>query len=641
MFVFGTVCPSIRISSPCDTESLLAHSVGGTGGAGAAGTNFDSTHGAGGGGGGAGGGGRRAVGGVGGEGGNYGAGGGGGGGSHENTGTGNIGGASKQGIIVITYTPVVTAVTTIADGTDPANSTVAPGSSITDLDAFVLSTNSGTDSVTALTVNLSSGSAASLSEVRITSSDGSTTYFSAVTNPGSDTINFTGGTAIPVTTTATTFKVRITPKTHANMPAPNGSIYTVTGTTTAFTSTNTQAGADTNSATITIDNASPSGATVTSGSASDQKVTLNWTTSASSDYSRSVVLRWAAATPGAEVPAEGTDYAVDDTITTATVACVETTGTASFAESGVDGAGTGGCSAVALTNGQQYSYKVFQKDSNGNYDTGVTFSGSPFTPTNTPPTASAVSIDSGVATVILTENTTRTVSCAGTVSDPDGFADITSVQADLFRTDRGIGSGLDDNDHYQLSGDASCVPSAGSGNSETYTCDFSVQYFADATDAGSPNSATNWTCTMTPTDTVTSGTADSDTIEMSSLTALSVSASIDYGNVDPNTDTGATNQTTIVTNTGNRDMDPQLSGTDMTDGGNSIAVGQQKYSATSFTYSSGGVALSGTPTTLNLALPQRTTTVVTDTIHWGLGVLNGTPAGTYTGINTVGAVGGI
>ncbi|MBU1178875.1 hypothetical protein KKB69_00845, partial [Patescibacteria group bacterium] len=62
------------------------------------------------------------------------------------------------------------------------------------------------------------------------------------------------------------------------------------------------------------------------------------------------------------------------------VACVRTADTTSTAVSGTDGAGTGGCSAVALTNGQAYSYKVFQKDSNGNYDAGVTFTGSPFTP---------------------------------------------------------------------------------------------------------------------------------------------------------------------------------------------------------------------------------------------------------------------
>lgn len=280
--------------------------------------------------------------------------------------------------VTVTYTPPVT---TLADGANPSNVTVAPGSSIVDLDAFTLTASAGTDSVTALTVTLASGTHVGLSEVRVTSNDGSTTYFSAVSDPGSETVNFSGGTPIPVTTSATTFKVRVTPKSHGAMPLPNGSAYAVTGTVTALTSTNGQSGSDGASATITVDNASPSAATSTSGSAGDQQVTLNWTTSASSDFSRSVILRWAASTPGNEVPSEGVDYSAGDTVSaTATVACVRTADAASAAVSGADGSGTGGCAASALTNGQAYSYKVFQKDANGNYDNGALISGSPFTP---------------------------------------------------------------------------------------------------------------------------------------------------------------------------------------------------------------------------------------------------------------------
>ncbi|MEK7520385.1 MAG: fibronectin type III domain-containing protein [Patescibacteria group bacterium] len=292
----------------------------------------------------------------------------------------------SPGIITIN---APSATTTIGNGTNPGNSTVAPGSAITDLDAFTLIASSGTDSVTALTVTLTGASSfESLSEVRITSDNGSTLYFSAVANPSSNTVNFSGGTPVPVTTSSVQFKVRITPKTHANMPVPPGTSYGVGGTITAFTSTNTQAGSDSGSATITVDNASANGATSTSGSAGGSQVTLNWTTSNSSGADGfstgadgvSVVLRWAASTPGSEVPAEGSSYSNGNTIGTATVACVRSTDPVSTAVSGTDGAGTGGCSGTALTNGQAYSYKVFQKDLNGNYDVGVTFTGSPFTP---------------------------------------------------------------------------------------------------------------------------------------------------------------------------------------------------------------------------------------------------------------------
>jgi hypothetical protein len=51
----------------------------------------------------------------------------------------------------------------------------------------------------------------------------------------------------------------------------------------------------------------------------------------------------------------------------------------------------------------------------------------------------------------------------------------------------------------------------------------------------------------------------------------------------------------------------------MTDGGSgTITSSQQKYSASSFTYSSGGTALSGSPTQVNLTLPQRTDDTVGD-----------------------------
>ena len=263
---------------------------------------------------------------------------------------------------------------------------------------------------------------------------------------------------------------------------------------------------------------------------------------------------------------------------------------------------------------------------------------------NSAPVASAVSIDSGAASVTLNEGTTKNVVCSGTVTDADGFADITSVKADLFRTGVGIGSATDNNNHYQESGDSECVPSGGSGTSETYTCTISVQYYADPTDTGSPNSADNWTCTLTPTDATEEGTAASDTIEMNSSIALSVSeTNITYGTVNANTDTGATNQTITVENTGNRDIDPQLSGTNMISGGDSIAVGQQEYSATTFTYSA-GTDLSASATTLDITLPQPTndvTPTIQDTVYWGLGVPGGTPAGTYTGSNTVTATSGI
>lgn len=292
-------------------------------------------------------------------------------GNYGNT-TGTLANSSVQGRMSIALKPMTT---TLGGGTNPSNVTLAPGASITDLDAFTFVTDGTADSITALTVTLTgTNSYESLSEVRITDSTGATTYFSAVANPASNTINFSGGTPIAVTTTATTFKIRITPKTHVNMPVPPGASYSVGGTITAFTSTGEQAGSDSSSAAVTVDNLSPSGATSASGTAGNGNATLNWTSSASGDLAAtagSIVYRWAAASAGSEVPAEGSTPTVGSTNGTATVACVVDSA-ASTALTRIDGTfGSTDCTSTALTNGQVYTYRIFQKDSNGNYDVGV------------------------------------------------------------------------------------------------------------------------------------------------------------------------------------------------------------------------------------------------------------------------------
>ena len=122
-----------------------------------------------------------------------------------------------------TVTPIVT----LGNGTDPGNASLAPGGAATMADAFTFVASSGTDSITAVTVTLSSGSSGGLSLVEITNDAGSTVYGS-VANPGSDTPSITLTTPITVTTSATQYKIRVTPKSHANMPAPAGSTYSVT-----------------------------------------------------------------------------------------------------------------------------------------------------------------------------------------------------------------------------------------------------------------------------------------------------------------------------------------------------------------------------------------------------------------------------
>jgi hypothetical protein len=266
----------------------------------------------------------------------------------------------------------------LGTGTDASSTTVAPGSGIREAGAFSFQTNSGTDSITQLNVSLAGlgtpYDGLAQAEIRATNCSG-TQYYNSITSFTGNSLTFSGGTSISATTTQTEYKICLTPLSHANMPVPPGAEYALSSYVTDWTGTNAKAGTDSNSNTLTIDNLSPNGATSTSGTAGDANVTLNWTSSSSSDFDTtngSVILRWASGSAGSEVPSEGnSSYTAGNTISTATVACVISSAT-STSLSRVDGSGgDSGCTTSALTNGQQYTYVVFQRDTRGNYDTGV------------------------------------------------------------------------------------------------------------------------------------------------------------------------------------------------------------------------------------------------------------------------------
>lgn len=267
---------------------------------------------------------------------------------------------------------------------------------------------------------------------------------------------------------------------------------------------------------------------------------------------------------------------------------------------------------------------------------------------NAAPTVGTITINSGTD-VTLTENATTQATTTVTVSDSNGCSTLGAVTMDFFRS--GIGAAACD-----TAGEAdgnTCYPvvtctevtsgntcTGGADTSADYECVVDIQYYADATTAGSAFAAENWIGNVTVGD-GTGTTSASSTIEINTLLALDVSpALLDYGSVPAGTDTAAVNQTTTVENTGNVDMDPELSGLDMLDGANSIAVGQQEYDPAAFTYGA-GAALSGTPTGINLTLPAPTGAAVTDDLLWGIGVPGGTANGTYTGTSTFTAAAGL
>lgn len=257
--------------------------------------------------------------------------------------------------------------TTLGNGTDPGGASLAPGGTVTMADAFTFQTSTGTDTITAVVVGLATGTSVGLGLVEITN-DAGTTVYGSVTDPASDTPSITLSTGtLTATTTSIQYKIRITPKSHAAMPAPAGATYTVTAKINSWTGTNTAAGSDTAGTTITIDNLSPGNVTAASGTSGDTQVVLTWTNPVDADFNSTVVLR---STTGAvtDTPAEGTTYMVGNTIGASTVACVVASPTAT-------------CTDTSVTNGTTYDYKIFTRDTNVNYSaTGVVPTGSPFIP---------------------------------------------------------------------------------------------------------------------------------------------------------------------------------------------------------------------------------------------------------------------
>ncbi|HPR63302.1 MAG TPA: CxxxxCH/CxxCH domain-containing protein [Thermoanaerobaculia bacterium] len=265
-----------------------------------------------------------------------------------------VSGTAQQVIGPVTTPACPIAITTVGDGTDPGSTSRCPGDGNAELDAFTLSTDTGTDTVTEVTVDFANGTEAGIGLVEITSDDGVTVYGSQATP--SDPQLITLGLSINVTTSVVQYKVRITPQSHAAMPAVPGTTYAVTGTVTAVTSTNTKSYNDSTSATVTIDNQSPNNPTWGTITPGNTQITLNWT-NPGGDFNEVIILRRQGAAVG-DSPAEGTDY------------------------SGLEGTAIGSSTIVyvnngttvtdtPLTNGQSYYYKIFAKDTCGNYSAGL------------------------------------------------------------------------------------------------------------------------------------------------------------------------------------------------------------------------------------------------------------------------------
>ena len=255
--------------------------------------------------------------------------------------------------------------TTIATGNDPgAGIIVGPdtGAQVArDVNYFTFLTSSGPESITSVTVNLSTH--VGIATLAIT--DNADAVLGSIPSPsivtGSNTISVSG---LSAGTTQTTFKVRVTPLSHVLMPVVPGGLYAITAPVTAWAGPNAHVGSDTNPNALTIDNLSSGDVTGATGTAGNAQVVLNWTNPADTSTAFILVLR---DTTAVVTPVEGVvPYAGSST-----VVCTITSPTPSAAAN---------CTDTGVTNGNTYHYKIFTRDSIGNYSTGVVPTGSPYLP---------------------------------------------------------------------------------------------------------------------------------------------------------------------------------------------------------------------------------------------------------------------
>jgi photosystem II stability/assembly factor-like uncharacterized protein len=252
------------------------------------------------------------------------------------------------------------------------------------------------------------------------------------------------------------------------------------------------------------------------------------------------------------------------------------------------------------------------------------------------PVASAVSLNSG-SSITLTEDSTTAVSCTATVTDGNGCATITGATAKIFRTGMTAGCASAPENCYVPTCTQNSGSCSGGGDLDaTYTCPISLEYYADPTDTGSPFASDDWTCTVTPSDNVGAGTSGSGTTEINSLFAVKIPDGYvnDFGVVERGTNTADFNQNATLKNSGNRNMDLEVSGSDWTCTVGSVSVGNVKYQALEFDFNSGGTTLSSTPTLFGLNVCPA---CYVDT-YWGFAAPAANARGTCSGSATLNPV---
>jgi hypothetical protein len=152
--------------------------------------------------------------------------------------------------VTVEYNATGTELSTGSD--DPDSFSITPGSGATTSNTFSFKTEAGSDTVTSVLVGHQNASSTSL--IEITSIDGTTVYGSSTNPTGTSTSISLSQNTLTTTSGTSTYAIRITPKTNAQLPSGAlGDLIEVRTSILEFTSTNVATGTD-SAPTIYIDN---------------------------------------------------------------------------------------------------------------------------------------------------------------------------------------------------------------------------------------------------------------------------------------------------------------------------------------------------------------------------------------------------
>ena len=239
------------------------------------------------------------------------------------------------------------------------------------------------------------------------------------------------------------------------------------------------------------------------------------------------------------------------------------------------------------------------------------------------------SISLSSSPINLDAGSSKDITCIATISDTDGWANITSVNATLWDTSASTENSEDDDDEHYT--DASCI--LGENTSETerpITCEFSLHYHANPS---------TWTCKIRSYNSINDAASNEVIVDVNELAALDVTeASIDFGALDFNET--STDKTATVQNIGNVQIDVQLSGSAFTCTSGSLLRNSVHYNASSSIDYGLMAELTGTATTLDFDLAKSTGTSSTKLTYWKIKLPESGVGGTCSNLITFTAISG-